>query len=139
MAFAQGEDLTGHAEIIIFPRLFATVENLLDSYHVFVIKGFLDITSQTKCKIKANEMIPVEQVFENRTLIQALTLQLPALVNNEQLIKVRNQLPAGSTPLRLAFVENSNNLLLQSSKQIGATMDILHELEKEGIKISLTI
>ena len=56
MAFVQLEDMHTAAEIILFPKTFAQVEQWLDDYHVFFIKGPLDLTAPEKCKIIANEL-----------------------------------------------------------------------------------
>ena len=39
MAFALFEDYQSKAEVVIFPKLFAIVEEQLNSYNVFIVKG----------------------------------------------------------------------------------------------------
>ena len=45
MAFVQLEDMSGTTEIVVFPKLFGRVEQWLDSYHVFAVKGITDSNS----------------------------------------------------------------------------------------------
>ncbi len=139
MAFANMEDLSDHAEIIIFPKTYNQVEQLLDEHDVFLIKGTIDITSQNKCKIKANVMIPIEMIFEQAQAIQSVTLALPATVDKELIENVQSLLKPGSTPFMIAFNERDTDLLLQSKQQIACTPEILQNIEKHGIKISIAV
>ena len=50
MAFVQLEDISGVAEIILFPKIFAKIEPWLEEHNVFFVKGPLDLTSPEKCK-----------------------------------------------------------------------------------------
>ncbi len=46
MAFIQIEDGQTTAEVVLFPKTFATVENWLAHYHVFLVSGAIDVTDQ---------------------------------------------------------------------------------------------
>ncbi len=139
MAFAQCEDLTGSAEIIIFPRLFSKVETLLEQHNVFIIKGTLDITSQSTCKIKANDLIPAATVFDDPSLATALTVTLPDDIQESTLQELKSLLPKGALPLQLAFKENNHELLLATAHKVGYSLDILANLKTRGLvgKIAL--
>ena len=63
MSFVQLEDTSSSAEIIVFPKVYKQIEQWLDSYNV-IVKGALDLTAPQKCKIKANEVVPMELLFE---------------------------------------------------------------------------
>ncbi|MFA5307465.1 MAG: DNA polymerase III subunit alpha, partial [Candidatus Babeliales bacterium] len=132
MAFAQCEDLTGSAEIIIFPRLFSKVETLLEQHNVFIIKGTLDITSQSTCKIKANDLIPAATVFDDPSLATALTVTLPDDIQESTLQELKNLLPKGALSLQLAFKENNHELLLATTQKVGYSLDILTNLKTRG-------
>jgi DNA polymerase III subunit alpha len=132
MAFAQCEDLTGNAEIIIFPRLFSKVETLLEHHNVFIIKGTLDITSQSTCKIKANDLIPAATIFDDPTLATALTVTLPDDIQETMLQDLKNLLPKGSLPLQLVFRENDHELVLTTTHKVGYSLDILSDLKTRG-------
>ena len=139
MAFAQCEDLTGSAEVIIFPSVFAKVEQLLDQHNVFVIKGFLDITSQATCKIKANELIPASTVFEATQAFKSLTVTLPTAFTSELIESLKTMLPKGSVPLQIAFTENNQQLVLQASTKVGCSMELATELKNKGMGIKIGV
>ena len=139
MAFAQFEDLSGNAELIIFPSTFAKVEILLGSHHVFVIKGTLDITAQNTCKIKVNELIPAETLSTDLSLIKTVTLGLPDVVTETLLASVKETLPPGSIPLQLTFKENDQQLLLMTSQKITPTMELFQDFSTRGIKLLVGI
>ncbi|MCB9493495.1 MAG: DNA polymerase III subunit alpha [Epsilonproteobacteria bacterium] len=141
MAFMQCEDFSGHAEIIIFPSLFAKVEQLLDEHNVFVIKGNLDITAQNKCKIKAQELIPIDSLLDEQNTKQHVTLTLPRQPSQRTLEKIKAlcQQQGSGSPLTLRFHENENLLALHAQKKISYSIDQLKELEQEGIAISMIL
>ena len=66
MAFLQFEDREQNAEVIVFPRLYKQVSEWLSGEHtIFVIKGNLDIVHNNQCKIKAQELVPIELFFDH--------------------------------------------------------------------------
>lgn len=138
MAFAQCEDTTGHGEIVIFPQLFAKVETLLSSHNVFIIKGTLDITSQTKCKIKANELIPLDGFFEKTDTKMTLIVDLPS-VTEATVSDLKNHLQPGTAPLHLRFKENNQTVILASYQKVACTQDACKALASAhfGVKIAL--
>lgn len=139
MAFLQCEDLSGHAEVIVFPTLFKKVETLLSSHTVFVIKGTLDITSQQKCKIKANDLIPVDLILSDPTLIKSVTLDLSPNINDESLQHLKSSLPAGKADLRITFQENNQQLTLYAQQKVDCSDEMLNLVKEytRSIKIGL--
>ena len=139
MAFAQMEDLSGHADIIIFPRVYQKVKEYLDRYNVFLIKGNLDITSERICKIKANQLLPMELVLQDAQAIQEIILKIPASIEEKTVEDIAASLPKGSTPLLFAFTENNESLIIQSRSKIGFSQEILENIEQNNIKIELKV
>ncbi|MFH1832492.1 MAG: DNA polymerase III subunit alpha [bacterium] len=137
MAFAQFEDMQTQAELVIFPKLYAKLAGVFDEHDAFIIKGNVDIMSERKCKIKAQELIPLEHVFDNPKLITEATLILPADCDETLLTNISNALPNGSTPLKIQFYENSETLLLNSRKKMTCTLKTLEDIEQLGVKIQL--
>ena len=137
MAFAQFEDLSGTCEIVIFPRVYKKVEMWLDEYNVFVIKGALDATSDRKCKIKANNMVPIELLFEKWPSIENCTLSMPNSFDKESVNKVSEKLKAGKTPLAFTFYENGVKLRLKTRKRICCNEEAIQEFSKTGINVLL--
>jgi DNA polymerase-3 subunit alpha len=140
MAFAQFEDISGNGEVVIFPKLFKDVTQWLDTYDVFIIKGTLDTTSTNKCKIKANQLVPVELFFE-KTNLQELNIKLPNI--NETLLKtlktnICNKEYTGiKVPLLINFNENGQTLELKHNDKITCCIQSLEAIYKLGIKIQL--
>ena len=139
MAFMQLEDLNGHGELVIFPKVYARVENDLDEYNVFVVKGALDVTSENKCKIKANEIIPVEKLFEQAAAIKTVSISLPDGFDESLLEQLKTKLPKGNITLHLVYYENNERLILQGKSKVSCTPEILEEIEALGGKIQLNI
>ena len=52
MAFVTLEDNDSSAEIVVFPKLFAVVEEWLTTYNVFIVKGNLDLPQDKNAKLK---------------------------------------------------------------------------------------
>ncbi|MBI2774774.1 DNA polymerase III subunit alpha [Candidatus Dependentiae bacterium] len=133
MAFLQLEDATGKAEIVVFPSVFKKVEQWLDTHQVFLVKGIIDPSSMNQCKIKANEIVPVDLFFEQWPVERA-TIKLPTVLDNELLSKLKAQLTPGSVPLYLQFDENNKLLQLKTNQTItlnAATVEFLQSLAAE--------
>ncbi|HSW75648.1 MAG TPA: DNA polymerase III subunit alpha [Candidatus Saccharimonadales bacterium] len=134
MAFVQIEDLHNHAEIIVFPRLFKQIESWLSDYTIFIVKGALDISAQANCKIKANQCVPLELVFDQWDKINQVTLQLPDDVTLEHIDFIK-KIEGGKIPLRMIFQENGKNIKLVTKKSVSLNLDLiakLHELNISG-------
>lgn len=131
MSFVQLEDSVSVAEMIIFPKTFVKVEQWLDNYNVFLVKGFVDAESKNKCKIKVQDMVPVEIVLQEWQQIHSITFTLPPLFLEEQLEKLKAALISGSIPLEFIFHENGKKLYLSTKTKIGIDQEMLCALEKE--------
>ena len=133
MAFASAEDLTGNAELIIFPTTYAQIAPLLDEHQVFIIKGVVDITSTTTCKIKVNALIPAQDLFTDPTIIKSVCVRFDDAIAEEALETVKSTLPAGNYPLHCAFKENGFELLLMSNTNVDCSLEALKQLAQHGI------
>ena len=139
MAFAQIEDKESKAELIIFPRVFQKIEQWLLNYDVFVVKGAFDLASTTMCKIKVNEMIPVELFLDQWPTISAAQFILPTSIRNEDLLELKKQIPSGKTSLEIIFYENGKQLRLKTRSKININKEIIGKLEEKDILVKLTI
>jgi len=139
MAFIQLEDMESHAEIILFPKTFKAVEQWLDGYHVFVVKGAVDITSQQKCKIKADSCVPIELLLEEWPAISKLSLTMPPRITDALLQRMKELLSKGKIPLELVFYENGQKLRLTTKEKVAIDSEIIMHLEAESIAVRLTI
>lgn len=138
MAFLQLEDATGKAEIVIFPSVFKKVEPWLSHYPVFLVKGTIDPTSTQLCKIKAQELIPVDLFFEQWPIERA-TIQLPPAFEPSLLQHIKEKLPAGKTPLFIEFEENGMRLLLKTNLTIHLDLALIQTLEQLALNIKLMV
>jgi DNA polymerase III subunit alpha len=139
MAFMQLEDDGSSGELVIFPKLYSKVEEYLEEHDVFLVKGTLDITSQTKCKIKANELIPIELLFEQTKIIEAVKVILPVGIDEKLLLTLQSKLSQGTTPLRISFNENQQDLLVNCSKRVCCSLEVLQEIEQIGVSVQLVV
>jgi DNA polymerase-3 subunit alpha len=139
MAFIQLEDLQSTAEIILFPRVFATAEQWLSSHDVFVIKGFVDLSSSKICKIKANEIMPIDRVLQAWPSITEIVLELPHSFGEEQIQKIAMLLTAGKSNLSFIFHENGKKLRLASRKKVSANAELIAYNESLTIKTLLRL
>ncbi|HBR70289.1 TPA: DNA polymerase III subunit alpha [Candidatus Dependentiae bacterium] len=138
MAFVQLEDASGTAEIILFPKTFAKVEQWIEEHNVFFVKGPLDLTSPEKCKIKANLFIPAELFFEQWPDISAITIQLPANMNYDSFKTLNNYLEKGDKKLSFIYQENGKELHLTTKHTVTLTENLIKNVEALGAKIKLT-
>lgn len=139
MAFIQLEDMESNAEIILFPKTFKAVEQWLDSYHVFIVKGAVDITSQQKCKIKADMCIPIDLFLQEWPNISKLSLTMPPRITDEMIAAIRACLSKGKIPLELIFHENGQKLRLSTKEKVALDNELIAQLEAESIDVRLTI
>ncbi len=118
MAFVQLEDMQGVAEVVLFPKLFARVEQWLNDHQVFLVKGALDLTSPHMCKIKADQFIPLELLLTTDEYIKQASFFLSDQHNEEQVKQLKSCCAPGNTPLQIIFTENDKTVRLQCHDKI---------------------
>lgn len=133
MCFVQCEDKTASAEIIIFPKLFAKIEPLLDAYHVFIIKGEIDSAALPQCKIKANAFVPVELVWTEWPKIEKITVTFKAPLQEDAIVWLKEKLPNGTVPLELFVSENDRLIKIVSHKKTSLNFDFIMLLNEKNI------
>ncbi|MGD1997499.1 MAG: DNA polymerase III subunit alpha, partial [Candidatus Dependentiae bacterium] len=138
MAFAQFEDLSGTAEVVIFPRTFKQAEMLLEGFNEFVVTGSLDIANTQSCKIKANEIIPLEQLCD-RDMITHAILTLPPTVSAERIEELKELIPAGKISFQLQFKENDQTLVLTPRSKASVSAELLKKLRSWDIGVQLEL
>jgi DNA polymerase III, alpha subunit len=138
MAFVQLEEMNGGcAELVVFPKLFKAVEEWLDTYQVFAVKGSLDMASDKICKIKADTLVPLDLIFQNWPNIQHITIGLPEQFTEKVLQEIKTLFKPGTIPLQLAFTENNKQLALESKEKIAISADILTALSDHPVTIKI--
>ncbi|MBN1549777.1 DNA polymerase III subunit alpha [Candidatus Babeliales bacterium] len=139
MAFIQLEDQTSKAEIVLFPRLFKKVEVWLTQYHVFIVKGAIDLSSPHLCKIKATDLVPAELFFEQWPSIERVTLTLPVHNVAGALKELSDVVTPGKIPLSLRLQENGKTLHITTKKKIAVDQAALEKLRTHHIATQITI
>jgi DNA polymerase-3 subunit alpha len=139
MAFVTLEDGVSKAEVILFPRTFKKVELLLSQHTVFMVRGTLDMTSPHVCKIKAQDFVPMDLLFEQWPTFGSICLNLPNSFEETTVQEVQSMLNRGKVPLYFAFSEAGKKLELSTRQRIQLNLDMLQKLERKkiGIKINL--
>jgi len=138
MAFVQVEDHSSEAELVVFPKVYKQAESWLSEYNVFVVKGSVDAASQTKCKILAQELVPLELFFQEWKTLTAVTLHLPAEATMS-LVDISKVLPKGKIPLSLTFKENGKRLRLKTQKTVSIDTPLIEQLEAENIMVTFHV
>lgn len=139
MAFVTLEDSNSTAEIILFPNAFKKAESWLNSHTMFVVKGGLDVTSPQKCKIKANDFLPLDLFFQEWPLITKLSCQLTEPLSAETLETIERTITTGKTGLEFIFVENGKKLRLTTQKKINVTQELCELLEQHTLNVRCQI
>lgn len=140
MAFVQLEDYSGKAEIIVFPKVYSRVEQLLKAHTIFVVKGICDTPSGSQvCKIKANDLIPIDFITTEGRGIGHISLTLPAEFQPATLTLLKDTLVPGTTPLQLNFTEQGKVLKLATKTKITFTPQLMQFTKEHNIGVSLTI
>lgn len=137
MAFMQLEDLSSNGEIIIFPKQYRKIADILQNHDAFIVQGNLDLTSATKCKIKALHVIPVEEFFDIWPEFKKIIIQVDSLAINE-LIKELNQ-NKGKTEVQIKFYENNKILIINSKYKIKPSLELMQKLDQFSQKVRLII
>ncbi len=138
MAFVTLEDANSKAEVVIFPKLFAQVEAWLSAYNVFVIRGILDQSSPTQCKIRANELVPLD-LFFSQWQIKRAQLTLPPQFGNNLLQELKNKLQPGKIPVSLVVTEQSKQIHIAAKHAVSLDAQILRDIEQQSIGVKLII
>lgn len=137
MCFLAIEDATDSAEIIIFPKLFASINQLLSTHTIFLFKGTIDGAQQNSCKIKANICIPLDQLDTYLPGVASARITLPESFDPEIIKTIQSHCPTGKTELIFEFFENKRKLILQVKKKIACTPELLTLLESNNATIKL--
>ncbi len=134
MAFMFLEDQKGKAEVIIFPKLYSKVASLLNEYSVFVVSGQIDESSNS-CKIKANDLLPIELYFDSPNQIPGIKIHVQNTINIAILEKLKLKINKNSNSrLEIILEENSKKSRLVCKQKIEISSELLNELEQHNLE-----
>jgi DNA polymerase-3 subunit alpha len=141
MAFVQLEDLEANAEIIIFPRLYKQAAEWMNSgqHTIFVVKGNLDLAHANQCKIKAQEFIPIDILFENIKQIFHAEFYLPETATVEHAEELNRALQPGKTKIDIFVQEQASTFKIQAKKKFTVDFKTINQLLQHQIKTKVFI
>lgn len=137
MAFLSLEDYTTHAEIIVFPKLYAQVKDWLEKYGAFTVMGTPEVNN-SKIKIKAQALYPLELIFENQ-ICKSVTFKADILPNPELLKNLKEYCKPGNGILEFNYPEQSKLLSLTAREKISITKELIETAEKYNFKAILQL
>ena len=106
---------------------------------MFVVKGSLDLTASQKCKIKANELVPLDLMFQEWPMIEKISLSLPNTFDHSIPDTIKTTLSKGNTPLEFCFEENNKKLQLVAKESIAIDTTMIGALEKMDVVVKVLI
>ena len=114
--------------IIVFPKLYKKVSAALVQNNAFIVQGQLDLTSTTKCKIKAEQIIPIEQFFEQWSDFKKAIITLQTPPQPELLTQLNSH--KGKTPVTIRFRENEKYLTIELKLRVQLSLDFVNQTAK---------
>ena len=132
----SSKTIVSKAEIVVFPKLFAQVEEWLATHTVFIVKGIVDSSTQAT-KLKAQSLIPIDLLFEQPC--ERITLHLPDALDPEILTAIKEVCVPGTSALELHFVEDAKRLTLKAKEKIKLTQEFVTAVELLKVQIRLTL
>lgn len=138
MCFLQLEDATTTAEIVVFPKLFKRIEQWLDAHQIFIVKGMMEIGKPNECKIKADEIIPLDLIWQEASF-KKISLTLPEQYAEGELAALKEQCTTGATPLCIVFQDNGKLLQIEAKQRIACSQELSQKLAQQGIRVTISL
>lgn len=139
MAFVQLEDTNSKAEIIVFPKVYQRVSELLKNHTIFIVKGILDESTGQLTKIKANDLIVFDKLFDGSEMVHKISLMLPENCPETVVQVIKEKSIPGKTNLEIVFTEQNKKLALAVKHKVSCMLEMLASLHEHNIKISVTL
>ncbi|MBL4588382.1 DNA polymerase III subunit alpha [Candidatus Babeliales bacterium] len=136
MAFAAIEDLHESAELIIFPKVYQKVQQLLADHTIFLIKGMLDAASDLKCKIKVNQLVPIDLIMKEGKGVIGVKFRLPLDNQDASIELLKKNLQSGQLRCMLVMEEHKKIVNLLLKQRVAWNPSAWLEFEEKGIEIS---
>ncbi len=130
MCFAVFEDMTGSAEVIIFPKIFALCKPMIEKKIPLAIHGHISLKDDEAPKIIAEKIESAKQ-FTDVLYGKKLFLRLNS-DDGERLQDVKNYLfdNHGDTPLIIHLADLKRNVSLKGIASISVNEQVLEGLQK---------
>ncbi len=128
MCFATFEDMTGTAEVIIFPRVFAQSKSLIESKKPLAIEGHISLKDDEEPKIIADNIVSAENYVRacfNKTLYLRLDSREDKVLER---VKTLVCSASGDTKLRFYFSDLKKSVALKDCPSIACSENLLEKL-----------
>lgn len=139
MAFVMIEDQTSTGEAIIFPKAWRRLTTPPESGTIVIIKGVVDGGSATMCRIKTNDCIIVDTLFEDSARIHGLRLTIDESFSSQQIARLRELLTTGHCSYEFRIREKGAVLKLAPRGKIALSLETLTALDTESVGIELLL
>lgn len=139
MAFVTFEDQSSTAEAIIFPKVWRRLAAPPESGTIVIIKGVVDGESATLCRIKTNDCIIADQLFDDLSRIHGLRLTLNEELSPAHIALLKQSLTPGPCTYEFRIREKGTVLKLAPRGRIALSLPMLNELDAAKIGIELLL
>jgi len=134
MAFLMVEHRSSTLEVILFPKVFRSVEAYLSSYTAFAIKGILDTESSSE-KLKAQELIPLELLAAQGLGLSEIIFQFPTHFDDQLLPSLKALIVPGSCRMTLQFTTAQGPAALTTREKITLTPELMQFAQAHSISV----
>jgi DNA polymerase-3 subunit alpha len=135
MAFINIEDADSHAEIVLFPKLYAVCSNFLESHSIFIIRGTPDLASSKLLKLKASSCIPLELFLEQNPPTR-ISIFLPHAFSDQLLDELKKEMQQTGTLCDLIVSENGTIIRIKTKEKLPIDR-ALHDLLEKKYNVNL--
>jgi DNA polymerase III alpha subunit len=138
MAFCEAEDASGKAELIIFPKTFATCETYFnEGKNIFIVRGEIDGTNPEQRKIKAESIFPAQNYLEMNDSIAKIVITIPEPVSEYHCLAINDHLTPGTAEIILQYPEDGKFFAVKLAEKMKISNDSLNKLTEMGISFQL--
>ena len=135
MAFVMLEDLSGNAEVVIFPKIWQRVATLFEQYMVFVVKGVFGASTDQLCKIKAHDIMPLDLLLYEGRGVEKIAIIFNCDINVFLLEELKAAITKGTIGLEFIFTEQGSRLSLVPRTKVSLTSALCTVLRKHHLDV----
>lgn len=130
MAFVTAEDLTGQAEILVFPNVYERCKQFLSEDEPIVIQGRLSFREEEEPKILCDTVVPLEHGLKQSAALQKLFIKFE-LGKDFLIDRVKGILSAhnGDIPVYIYVEEKNMTALAPKSLWCSGTNEAVNDLK----------
>ncbi len=136
MAFVKFMDIKGTFEVTVFPKLYETKADLLESDELLIIKGTID-TSTDKPSIIAQDIFTTDELDKRIEEVELLLDE--SKIETITSIKETISMYKGEKPLIIKFIENDKLYTVKTFMSVDVNKSLIHNLTQLNIKTKLNI